>query len=737
MKNKRNIMAIMAFALAAGSLAGIVGANQITTGFAAQGADTSLIPDNLPDTITNHVPFVPKVDSLHDAAWGFSYVGMTAVTTVDGNEVPLFKDFGIWTNKITSYGGNVTVTSLEGNVDTIDQAAEDGSQWQCHGTYIRIYQNLLQRHGDFLVVPKGWGFWCNRNDGTVNATDTYYYTEQEYKYVCTLEDGETGSWETYAAPTSASLVDGDGNTSSTIGAGTFDTITLTGTAVGETNAEVSYISSDPDIAKVDPLTGVVTPVSGGTTTITARFGDVVSNGYTVTVTPDTRTDAQITRANFRGIMNYFSVLKGTDVSAWKPIIPECSFTYASGPDTKFAALAADDYTISGLDTSKLGMQEITVNVKKGERTDIPGTIKVNVYEEKKWEDAPLSAQLVDWMNYCIFVDASNISTCMVNLTNDNELLSQTSSKIRYVRNGEDIPFGYQQHQFRIAIFPSFLYNESGESVVNGENYMDVYKVGDKIILEEGLPMLTWTGDKTPGDQAVAGTGEWIVEGRMTVQHVYRWNGTTFVYYVESNGISISNPDISLAVNSTAKIDAKRLPEGANAGSFTYESADDSIASVLNSGVVVGNKKGKTTITVTWHQDDDPTLTRTAKVNVTVTDAATALTVTAPEEGIKLNFGSALNIDGVTAEVTLASGAKEAVVLTTANVSGYDAHKAGVQELDVKVTIDGVELTAKLSVTVLPEPTNTLGIAMSVVAGVAIAGVIGLTVLFFLKKGKKA
>ena len=591
---KKALFTLACLALAGGVLGTSASAspsvNVEVTPTIARADETSSSDPGTSEPTNPVVNFVPSFGSYNDTAWGFSYVGMSAD--------PAFPDFGIWTDQNAIVGDNDTyVIHPDGSIEYIDS-------WTSHGTYLRIYQGLMDRHGDVIVVPEGWGFINSEYTPT-----TTFQVEQEYKFVCTLDNGAFGEWEVFQAPTGITIEGGD------LEIGTTDPArTLTANIEGETNGYLYWRSANTSVARIDS-NGLLTPVGAGTTTVTAFVGDVEA---TINVTVEEGRDpSTITSATFENIPNYFSVTKDSDPSTFAPDLTDVVFNYEDGSQSGIVEIPAEDITISEFSTAEAGRIDVEVTVAY-EGYDITGTIAVDVYEVQTYDRAPGSVSIIDWWQYGMFIDCSNVSLNDVNISKGEACLDEIASYITYKRGDEEIGITVNQLQYRICILPDFLKDENGSFIGTADNYLELYQVGDILTLEAGTPTYFWTGESDPGDQMIAGTGEIRLEGRFAESHSYRFNGSGWSVYVATEGLEVENENITLEVGQTARAGITRVPSNATSGTITYESSNTEVATVTTSGVIVGVAAGTCDITGTWTDPDDPNHTYEAVVHVTVT-----------------------------------------------------------------------------------------------------------------------
>ena len=458
----------------------------------------------------------------------------------------------------------------------------------------------------------------------------------------------------------------------------------------------TFSSSDEAIATVDS-NGLVVGKGIGEVTIKATLrcaeGEV-EKSFTLNVL------AEKTRTGiiFSDAWKVYSFMKGEDASSFAPTLTKAKFIYEDGSNSaEFPILDSDIVTVSAVDTSVVGEVDLPVTFKRGEMT-LNGSIKVNVYEPI--EEKVKQVAIVDWFDYSTFIQCGNTCANKANLT-DSNYGKKFMEYISYNRaDGTKVELSsVYQLGANIAIFPKFLYNESGQKIVNADNYNQLYQKGDIITIKEKTPLFTWTGNlEDPGNRnaPIEGTGTWVIEGYIEEELVYKYGDTGWVRFVETKELVAKADEITVTIGKPALANITRGPSGANSGVITYSSSDESIAKVNEkTGVIQGLKAGDATITATWVSDEgDKTLTKS--ITVHVVDALKSLKANATAE---VNKGEDLDLSKLGLKAVYASGEEKDVDLSKVTVAGFDKNTAGAQKVTLAYTEGDVTVRATVNVTV--------------------------------------
>lgn len=167
--------------------------------------------------------------------------------------------------------------------------------------------------------------------------------------------------------------------------------------------------------------------------------------------------------------------------------------------------------------------------------------------------------------------------------------------------------------------------------------------------------------------------------------------------VEVTGVQVSQPEMTLEIQTQAQIEASVTPEKATDKQLIYTSGNDSIAEVDAAGLITAKQKGQAVITVTSRDGGHQ-----ATVNVTVT-AFTDNPPVITANNVAIALGSEFN----PLDYAIISDAEDQeLTLTSEHViaNDVDTTVAGVYHVTYKVTDSaGNEAEKTITVTVMPNP----------------------------------
>ena len=168
--------------------------------------------------------------------------------------------------------------------------------------------------------------------------------------------------------------------------------------------------------------------------------------------------------------------------------------------------------------------------------------------------------------------------------------------------------------------------------------------------------------------------------------------------------SITAADVNVFVGQTANINATVLPADASIPAVTYTSADVTVATVDENGVVTGLVAGTTTITIAATDGSGVTTT----INVTVSNIDVTSITVSPSD-ITMMSGETATISYTVAP---ANATVQTVTFTSANATiatvDVDGVVTGVAPGETTITIASVsnpDVTATITVTVTSDPTK--------------------------------
>lgn len=489
-------------------------------------------------------------------------------------------------------------------------------------------------------------------------------------------------------------------------------------SVGSGYGTVYYTTTDETVATVT-ASGTVTAVAPGTCKIIAHLKSETKE-YELTVTEAKEI------IGLEIVNNYKSyVEQGSETFALPAYKAHLKFegdTY--GPDFD---LTAENTTFNSAVPAELGTYPVTLTVTyQGNEYEV--TMNIEVYEVGDIDIKEVA--IVDWFAYALFIQYPNSTENNANIT-DSTVIPGVFDHISYVKaDGTEIEIngGYMLGGGNIAIFPY--------SGLNEDNYNEYYKDGDILTLEKGMNIYRWSGEtyKTDTDDKAikAGTGEYVVEGRLAETVQYRYDGNVWGLYVEYTDVEAKAESITLTVGESADTGVTRVPANATTGTFTYASSDETVATVSARGVIKAVGAGTCAITVTI--DGGTAGEKSATVNVTVTDTETAIELT--PSSVEITVGGEIDLSGVTATYVFASGKKEGSAdLAQATVAGFDPDKTGEQTVVVSVVKDGKTLSGRLTVKVNAKASGKGG-CKGIVGGASILSLLAVGAMFIIRGKRK-
>ena len=651
--------------------------------------------DGKETTLKVNVLAIPELTIDENNFFGADQTGWGQYTFVAGSLSDISQYINLSNDLVSSVNEHILVNGSPFGITGVKQLG---------GARYILNSGTTLKQGDVVTLKKGFRIYQytgTSNDQHVPNGDGYFTAKKElkndYKYVVT-NNPATVKGTTFAAyeadPVGFSLtipakemfvneaVKIDWTIESPEGKKAYGTPT--------------FASSDETVATID-ANGNILAKAIGKTTIKAvlKCGESnVEKSFELSVL------AEKTRKGiaFSDAMKVYSFPKGSDAASFAPSFKKAKFIYEDDSlSAEFDILPTDAITVGKIDTSVVGEANVAVSFKRGEMT-LAGSIKVNVYEYVK--EKVKEVGIVDWFDYSTFIQCSGTGTNSVNLT-DSEYGKKFMEKIKYYRaDGTEVKLStVYQLGTNIALFPSFLYDESGNKIVTAENYATLYQKGDMIKIAEKTPLYKWTGDvEDPGGRSapVAGTGEWIVEGYFEEELIYRYGDSGWVRYIETEELVAKADTLTLEIGKNALANITRGPDGANSGTLTFSSSDPTIAKVNEkTGVIQPLKEGTATITGHWVSDDGKkTLDKAITVNV-----VDVLKSISGEASIALTQGDELDVASLNLKLTYASGKVVDADASKVTVTGYDANTVGEQTVTISYTDGGKTIKTTVKVTV--------------------------------------
>ena len=525
-----------------------------------------------------------------------------------------------------------------------------------------IYGNYTPSDGDVVTLKEGLRIY--QYSGTVDGShaptgDGGFYAVQELKADRRLlYSAMTKSYTPWTVDATDFTISAPQNY---LSVGNELVLTVSYSPEGSYGA-IEWKSSDTSIATVSSH-GIVTGVAEGQVTIEAKLGDVAKS-LTLTVNP-AKAIKGITFVD--GPSTYYRAV-GSDTS-FLPSATKGKFLFEDDTLSPEFDLNTDNLVAATIDTSKAADLSVSVGYKVDDNVYTASVaVKVYDYVDEKVKEVAI----VDWFDYCVFIECDQTATNQANFT-DDETGRYYQEHISWThKDGTKVNFFAYVLGAQIALFPEFNYKD-GVKIVDKDNYGTLYQKGDKITISEGTGYYKWTGDIADAGGAskpVEGTGEKIIEGKFPKEITYRYGEAGWTSYVATTELIAKADSVSVEVGKTIRSGISRGPEGATSGTLTFVSSDPSIAKVAASGNITGLKAGTCTVTATWVDDDDPSKTLTKTITVTVTEPETPATssedipsssdeptpVTPEEPSSGLSVGAIVGITvGCVAAVALAGG----------------------------------------------------------------------------------
>ena len=320
-----------------------------------------------------------------------------------------------------------------------------------------------------------------------------------------------------------------------------------------TNKTVTWSTSNASVATVSG--GTITGVSQGTATITAKTANGLSATAKVTVT------------------NNPNIVKPTGVKLNKSsitVLERKTETLTAAVSPSNATNTAVNWSSSNSSVATVDSNGVVTGVRAGTAT-ITVTTAVGGYT----------------------------ATCTVTVEKNNNL---TRLYFRNTDNWSSVnAYAWDSTASPVVSnkdWPGVAMTAASES---GVYYIELDSGYDHVIFNAGS-----NGAKT-NDLTLGNDGQ-----------IYDFSKGTWSEYgsttnVSVTGVSLNKTSATVAVNGTASLTANVAPSNASNKSVTWKSSNTSVATVNNSGIVIGKKAGTATITVTT-VDGDYTATCTITVS---------------------------------------------------------------------------------------------------------------------------
>lgn len=475
-----------------------------------------------------------------------------------------------------------------------------------------------------------------------------------------------------------------------------------------------FTSSNEDVLTVD-ANGVMTGVAAGTATVTAKAG-TIEKTYNVVVKA-----APVMTSLKQKVAYEIVALKGEEAKI--PANFSVVKVYNDGSESAPIMLTAENARFKEtVDTSVV--PDVTGKIK----ATLVVTVDGKDYEFEQWVrihevsviDNFKECAVVEWFGFASFVEFPNNTTNKANFT-DVSALKDYFDHIEYYRDGEKISCGsYLLGGGNIALFPAHAQPEVQEITL--ENYgTAMYKKGDTVKLLAGLTVYGHTGI-TDANNGVWSDEEGMLYKDAVLDHdvMFRFNGIGWDLYVPYTDVTVENATMEVALGTdNATVGAKRVPDSATVGKFSYTVDKPEILTVAENGKITAKKVGTAVITITLAEEDGSNA-KTTTVTVTVVNKIVKLVV----EKLVIEKGTqTIDLSLLKGKYVYGDGTEEiATDLATGKLAGFDPESEDAeQNLVIRVTHNGVDYTATVIVSFADDSGACIGsVNVETYAAIAIA-----------------
>ncbi len=498
--------------------------------------------------------------------------------------------------------------------------------------------------------------------------------------------------------------------------------------------EVSFaITSGSEYITVED--GAITAVAPGTATIEISMGKL-SGTQTITVTVKDTEAAGIVLDNDR------TFHLSEDDTALKLGNIDVKIDYGDGYYSDVISLDKSAVTVGKytLDTS-VGTHTVSLDVTINDNgVDISDTIEIETEVHEVIEvypdnmNIPMDPNFWGETLFLIYFQKTFPNTANVYASALGADGKNVTDYMQYIRaDGTEATInnpGFLQNMLGFDVHVGNQYigvdkNESGDSYLAAQD-------GDKIILKKGMCFYRWFGDED-SNHNVTGDGDYVKVGELAYDVVFEYSQgqNAFNYTIAPVDGVVLEETVSIGLGQQHAANVQTIPSYATHGEWFYEVADEKVATVSVSGMITGKAIGSTTVTAELRYND--AVIKSVSFTVTVTDSVTGLQITsskplAVDLGTEMDIAGWISEFGITARAVYASGTvgTDAIDLTDARVTGYDAETEGQQTLTFRVTVDGRSVTGTITITVGAAGSNEKGGGCSsAVAGTGIVAAAGL------------
>ena len=370
------------------------------------------------------------------------------------------------------------------------------------------------------------------------------------------------------------------------------------------NQNVNY-SVEQEGNYISVNNGIVTALAAGTATVTVT---TVDGGFTGTcvVTVSNQAVTGITAQDV-------TVLQTKTAQIEYTVLPE----HATFTDVTFTSADENIATVSATGVvTGVAVGETTITIASVSNPEVTATINVAVeYFPTLNEALNVNGGTLEFTNDATYPWIVEIDGDRIYAMSGNGGVDSSVSTLTLVVNaaeGDALSFDFKAWgEGSSTIYDHCIFSVDDELQFEYGAYQNDWETYN-LVFTAGEHTLTWTFTK---DSSVNGTGDYFAIDNVTYEPI-------IVIPVES----ITADDITMMTGETAQITPTVLPADANQA-VTYASANTSIATVSEDGLVTAVAAGTTTITIT--SVSTPEISTTINVTVNSNPDNVVFTVNAP------------------------------------------------------------------------------------------------------------